>query len=107
MKYKIITEDILINSGFEYLEKESELVRDAHKLNSELGKEDYKIYRIWTNDNIPLKLDIDNGYNNRGTIWHLHIDNDVCDTIGTADINTIWEFNTLMEVFDSDFRLKL
>lgn len=104
-KETYITDDILLNSGFEYLKTESELVRDAHKLDSELGKEDYKTYRIWTNDDIPLKLDIDNGYNNRGTNWHLHIDNCDCCTIGSADIDNIWQFNTLMEVFGSKFRL--
>ena len=50
-------------------------------------------------------INIDNGYNNRGTGWHLHIDNDMCETIGSADIDTVWEFNTLMQVFKSKFRL--
>ena len=28
-----------------------------------------------------------------------------CESIGSADIDNIWEFNTLMEVFGSKFRL--
>lgn len=104
-KQTFITEEILLNAGFKYLEKESELIQEANKLNPELGRNDYKSYRIWTNENNPIKLDIDNDYNNRGTNWHLHIDNDACETIGSADINTVWEFNTLMEVFGSKFRL--
>ena len=51
------------------------------------------------------KLDIDNGWNNRGTKWSVHIDNDACETIGYADIDTIEQFNKLMEIFDSKFRL--
>lgn len=98
-----ITEEILINNGFEYLEKESNLTQDYQ--NQLYGKDNYKVFRKWTNDSSPLKLDIDNGVNNRGTEWHLHIDNDHCESIGSADINNIWEFNTLMEIFSSKFRL--
>lgn len=102
-KDTIITEDILLNAGFKYLEKESELYENITR---ELRYEKYKVFRIWTNDDkSPLKLDIDNGLNNRGTKCHLHIDNCDCCTIGSADIDNVWEFNTLMEVFGSKFRL--
>lgn len=104
-KNRNITPEFLIDAGFEFLEDESNLGRAAHKENFELCCEDYSVYRKWTNDKVPIKLDIDNGPNNRGTKWHLHIDNDACETIGCADINTIWEFNTLMEIFKSKFRL--
>lgn len=98
-----ITEEILIDAGFEYLEKESSLTQDYQ--NELYGKNNYKVFRKWTNDSSPLKLDIDNRVNNRGTEWYLHIDNDHCESIGSADIDNIWEFNTLMEVFGSKFRL--
>ena len=100
-KKTIINEDILINAGFEYLERES-IILDFN--NPELHS-NYKVFRKWTDDDSPLKLDIDNGINNRGTEWYLHIDNDHCETIGSADINTVYEFNLLMEVFGSKFRL--
>jgi len=94
-KHRYITEDILKSAGFEYLETESNL-----------GSKDYKVFRKWTDDKpYPIKLDIDNGQNNRGTNWHLHIDNNSCETIGCADIDTVWEFNTLMQVFKSKLRL--
>ena len=102
-KKTIITEDILIDSGFEYLERESNLTQDYQ--NQLYGKDNYKVFRKWTDDDSQIKLDIDNGVNNRGTEWHLHIDNDHCETIGSADINTVYEFNLLMEVFGSKFRL--
>lgn len=105
-KNRYITDEILKEAGFEYLEKESNLGREAYKLNCELCSEDYKVYCKWTEDKpFPIKLDIDNGPNNRGTKWHIHIDNSDCETIGCADISTIWEFNTLMQVFKSKFRL--
>ena len=102
-KETIITEDILIDSGFEYLERESNLTQDYQ--NQLYGKDNYKVFRKWTDDDSQIKLDIDNGVNNRGTEWHLHIDNDHCETIGSADINTVYEFNLLMEVFGSKFKL--
>lgn len=98
-----ITNDILSNNGFEYLEKQSELLRKYQK--EQYGIENYSVFRLNTNDDSSLKLDIDNGFNNRGTEWHLHIDNDHCETIGSADIDTVYEFNLLMEVFGSKFRL--
>ena len=102
-KKTIITEEILLNVGFEHLERESNLTQDYQ--NQLYGKDNYKVFRKWTNDDSKLKLDIDNGVNNRGSEWHLHIDNDHCETIGSADINTVYEFNLLMEVFGSKFRL--
>ena len=107
-KHRNITEDILIDAGFEYLEIESNCGRDINSTDPELFSPTYAIFRKWTNDKDSsnvLKLDIDNGYNNRGTGWHLHIDNDACNTIGSADIDTVWEFNMLMQVFKSKFRL--
>lgn len=98
-----ITNDILSNNGFEYLDKQSELLRKYQK--EQYGIENYSVFRLNTNDDYPLKLDIDNGFNNRGSEWHLHIDNDHCETIGSADIDTVHEFNLLMEVFGSKFRL--
>lgn len=103
MKDNVITEEILLNAGFEYLEHETDLMAGYQK--EAFGINNYKVFRIWTNDYHPIKLDIDNGWNNRGTLWHLHIDNDSCETIGSADIDTIEQFNKLMEVFDSKFRL--
>lgn len=103
MNKLLITEEFLINAGFEYMEQESKLCEEYQK--TTYGITDYKSYRKWTNDKHPIKLDIDNGWNNRGTKWSLHIDNDDCETIGCADIDYTWQFNKLMEVFDSSLRL--
>ena len=103
---EIISKKILESAGFKDITMpELKKYHEEHE-----GLEDFKCYRIWTNniDKNPgkaLKLDIDNGLTNSGRIWHLHIDNCDCCTIGSADINTIEQFNKLMEVFDSNFRL--
>jgi len=107
-KMRNITPEILLEAGFEYLEDESKLGIEANKMSPEVCSPNYKVFRKWTEDKNPskvIKLDIDNGYNNRGTGWHLHIDNNACETIGCADIDTVWEFNTLMQIFKSKFRL--
>lgn len=105
-KKLIITEQILKDNGFEEVTMSE--MKQYHL--DTYGQTNYSEWRLWTTDNINdehcLKLDIDNGFNNRGTNWHLHIDNNVCSTIGSADINTVWEFNTLMEVFGSKFRIR-
>ena len=100
---EIITEQDLLKIGFEYLEKESEMLKPVYL--KEYGIKDYKTFRKWTDDKHPIKIDIDNGWNNRGTKWSVHIDNDACETIGYADIDYRWQFNKLMEVFDSNLRL--
>ena len=104
-KNKLITPEILIDAGFEYLENESKQFSECEEKN--YGIKDYKRYHKLTDDKIPIILDIDNGWNNRfgDKGWHVHIDNKNCETIGTADISTVLEFNMLMKVFRSKFRL--
>ena len=104
-KTKLITPEILIEAGFEYIEDESKICAEYEEKN--YGIKDYKRYRKWTEDETPIKLDIDNGWNNRfgDKGWHVHIDNQDCTTIGTADISTVLEFNMLMKVFESKFIL--
>lgn len=99
----IITEQILIDNGFEFLEHETELLSKYQK--DTYGINHYVMYQLWTEDVHPIKLDVDNGWTNSGRKWSVHIDNDVCETIGYADIDTIEQFNKLMEIFDSKFRL--
>lgn len=87
-----ITKEMLYEAGF------SDIIDQTF--------DNYNAFRKWTtNDYSPIKIEIDNKENNRGTEWHVHIDNCDCDTIGTADIDSVWEFNTLMQVFGSKFRL--
>ena len=103
---QIISKDILLTAGFKDITYDYE--KQFHKEHD--GLDDYITLRRWTDDvdknpgNV-LKLDIDNGLTNSGRAWHLHIDNCDCCSIGSADLNSIEQFNKLMEVFDSNFRL--
>lgn len=104
-KMSYITKEILLSNGFEINEKETELCKQFQE--EQYGIEDYISFKLWTKDKYPIKLDIDNGWTNSGRKWSVHIDNDACETIGYADIDTIWQFNMLMGVFESKFRLKI
>ena len=99
-----ITIDLLKSLGFEEITMPT--MKEYYK--KEFHQDDYIELRKWTDgsdfSNV-LKLDIDNGPNNRGSLWHLHIDNADCCSIGSADISYDWEFNKLMEIFESNFRL--
>ena len=103
---QIISKELLINSGFEDITNNWE--KQYHK--EHYGIEDYISLRRWTNDvdKIPgktLKLDISNGLLNSGRIWYVHVDDCDCCSIGSAEINTVEQFNKLMEIFESNFRL--
>lgn len=105
MKNIPITIEMLKSLGFEEITKPE--MKEYYKKEYPYT-ENYIELRKWTDNSDfsnVLKLDIDNGPNNRGTLWHLHIDNSDCCTIGSADISYTWEFNKLMEVFESNFRL--
>lgn len=101
-----LSKDILLSAGFEDITNEWE--SKYHK--ETYGLDDYVSLRRWTNDydknpGKVLKLDIDNGLTNSGRSWHLHIDNCDCESIGSADIDTIEQFNLLMAIFDSNFKI--
>lgn len=78
----LITHDILVRNGFEKL---------------------YDVapcYRKWTSDG-RLKVDIDliAQFNNSREAANVHIDNSDCDTVGHAELSTIEQYNSLMDVF--------
>ena len=103
---QIISKDILLSAGFEDITNDWE--KEYYK--KTYGIDNYMSFRKCTteedkNPGKVLKLDIDNGFTNNGAIWHLHIDNCDCCSIGSADINSVEQFNKLMEVFESNFRL--
>ena len=102
----LISKELLLSAGFEDVTYDYE--KQFHKKYD--GLDDYIMLRFWTSDydnntGKVLKLDIDNGLTNSGRLWHVHVDNCDCCSIGSADIDTVEQFNKLMEVFDSNFRL--
>ena len=98
-----ITKEILLNNGFKEVYKE-ELWKNAYK--DFYGVDDFFMAELWTEDESPIKIDMRNKITNNGTEWYMHLDNEDCETIGSADIDYIWQFNKMMEIFNSKFRLK-
>ena len=45
------------------------------------------------------------GVTNNNATWGIHVDNCDDDSIGSADITYTWQFNMLMEILGSKFRL--
>lgn len=97
-----ITNDVLQKNGFTEV-KQSQTIVETYKEIWDL--EDFFEYDFVTNDEKPLKINMMSECTNNGARWHLHIDNDRCESIGSADIDYIDQFNKMMEVFDSTFRL--
>lgn len=76
-----VTEDILKRIGFE-----------EHK-----GICPKTFYRYWDKE-YSYKLDVDEGYTNSGRKWSVHIDNDVCNTIGCGEFTYVHELQNLVRV---------
>ena len=74
-----VTEDMLKQIGFEEYE--------ASPLEG-------GFYRYWDKD-YKYKLDVD-GYTNSGRKWSVHIDNDVCNTIGNGEFTYVHELQNLV-----------
>lgn len=54
-------------------------------------------YRYWDKE-YRYKLEVDEGYTNSGRKWSVHIDNDVCNTIGSGEFDYIHELQNLVRV---------
>lgn len=54
-------------------------------------------YRYWDKDD-KYKLDVDEGYTNSRRKWSVHIDNDVCNTIGSGEFTYVHELQNLIRV---------
>lgn len=76
-----VTVDMLKRIGFE-----------AHK-----GICPKTFYRYWDKE-CRYKLDVDEGYTNSGRKWSIHIDNDVCNTIGCGEFTYVHELQNLTRI---------
>lgn len=54
-------------------------------------------YRYWDKDD-KYKLDVDEGYTNSERKWYVHIDNDVCNTIGSGEFDYVHELQNLTRI---------
>ena len=55
---------------------------------------------------IYYRIRIINCSNTVGRDWFVHVDNDVCMTCGSLDVQTIEQFNTFMNLLDINFQLE-
>lgn len=68
-----------------------------------IGFEEHKgicpktFYRYWDKE-YRYKLEVDEGYTNSGRKWSVHIDNDVCNTIGSGEFDYVHELQNLVRV---------
>ena len=95
-----ITCEMLLSNGFE--ETTSKRERDYY---TSIGEVLYADYRLWTKEEKPIKIDMMYCLTNSGSKWLMHIDNEVCNSIGSCDIDYVWQFNAMLEILNSKFRL--
>ena len=58
---------------------------------------DYHYYRYWDKEG-KYKLDVDYYFGNSEKKWHVHIDNDVCGTIGSGEFDYVHELQNLVRI---------
>ena len=58
---------------------------------------DYHYYRYWDKEG-KYKLDVDYYFGNSEKKWHVHIDNDVCNTIGSGEFDYVHELQNLTKI---------
>ena len=58
---------------------------------------DYHYYRYWDKEG-KYKLDVDYYFGNSEKKWHVHIDNDVCNTIGSGEFDYVHELQNLTRI---------
>ena len=91
-----ITSELLIKNGFK--KKYDEILQEY-------------IWDIF----VPLKTDpntmyhlvIKNYSNTPNRNWYIHVDNEVCSSCGSLDIETIYHFNKFIRLLDIDFKIEI
>jgi hypothetical protein len=70
----------------------------------EMGFEEYEdlplegvFYRYWDKD-CKYKLDVRDFWTNSQRKWYVHVDNDVCNTIGSGEFDYVHELMNLVKV---------
>ena len=105
MNKQPITEDLLLQHGFKYVSTEDE-VNTFNKVFCIDNYAEY-MYDTFEQDGFDnnIIINIQRGVTNNNAEYHVHVDNNTCCTIGSADISYIEQFNMLMEIFESKFKL--
>ena len=90
----MITKELLLNNGFR-VDPYLPLSIDFYK----------KEIPLKSNSNIKYRLTIWEESNTPGRDWCIQIDNEMCMSCGSLDLQTIEHFNTFMDLLDLDFKL--
>ena len=69
------------------------------------GVKNYSEWQLWTPDRKALIV-MSYGITNNNALWELHVDNEACDSSGSAGISTVYQFNLIMEALNLEYRLK-
>ena len=91
------TRDICYAKGLDGIEVTKEILK-------KMGFEEYEdlplarnCYRYWDKD-CKYKLDVRDFWTNSQRKWYVHIDNDVCNTIGSGEFDYVHELQNLVRI---------
>lgn len=91
-----ITSELLVKNGFK---KEYDGI---------LQEDIWDIFvPLKTNPNIRYHLEMNNYSNTPNRNWYIHVDNEVCSSCGSLDLETVSHFNKFMKLMDINFRLEI
>lgn len=100
--YKVYAFGIGNDCGDYYRENEIEPIPVTKEILKRIGFEEYedlplegKFYRYWEKD-CKYKLDVRDFWTNSQRKWYVHVDNDVCNTIGSGEFDYIHELQNLV-----------
>lgn len=101
---KVHRESIADKWGGIAFDDEIEPIPVTKEILKEIGFEEYEdlplegvFYRYWDKD-YKYKLDVRDFWTNSQRKWYIHIDNDVCNTIGSGEFDYVHELQNLVRV---------
>jgi hypothetical protein len=101
---KIHRESVADKWGGLVFDDEIEGVPVTKEILKEIGFEEYEdlplegvFYRYWDKD-YKYKLDVRDFWTNSQRKWYVHIDNDVCNTIGSGEFDYVHELQSLVRI---------
>ena len=110
--YNVINDAIIADTREICYAKGLDGIPVTKELLEKIGFEEYedlplegKFYRYWDKD-YKYKLDIRDFWTNSQREWYVHIDNDVCNTIGSGEFDYIHELQNLVRVI-TGYELKI
>lgn len=102
-KYNAIT-TLTPNLAYQHILNTCSGIPVTKEILKEIGFEEYEdlplegvFYRYWDKD-YKYKLDVRDFWTNSQRKWYVHIDNDVCNTIGSGEFDYVHELQNLVRV---------